>query len=461
MSRILIVDDEALIRKSLGQMLGRKGYQVTTAATADEARRVFQEGEFSLALLDLRLPDALGTDLLREFKAAQPDLLVIMMTAYGSVESAVEAMRFGAYDYVNKPFKSREIEVIVRLALEADLLKRQVKDLREEARSSTALENIIGTDPATSRVLDMIRKVAHNPDVTVLIQGESGTGKEMVARAIHAESARADQPFVSINCAAIPGNLLESELFGYEKGAFTDAKARKIGLVEKAHSGTLFLDEIGDMDVALQAKLLRVLEDRTIRRVGGLDQIPVDVRVLAATNQDLQDKLRSGGFREDLYYRLKIITIALPPLRARKADILPLAQHFIQDANRRFHKNVQGFTREAEGLMLDYRWPGNVRELKNTIERILILEDAEWISPEHLPPEILKGHATDDDRVWVPQEPEILRGISYDQVVDDVSRYLIREALRLAGGNKAHAARLLSMDRGTLRYQIKRLDLDA
>ncbi len=231
--------------------------------------------------------------------------------------------------------------------------------------------------------------------------------------------------------------------------------------MEKANTGTLFLDEIGDMDVALQAKLLRVLEDRTIRRVGGLDQIPVDVRVLAATNQDLQDKLRSGGFREDLYYRLKIITIALPPLRARKADILPLAQHFIQDANRRFHKNVRGFTREAEGLMLDYRWPGNVRELKNTIERILILEDAEWIAPEHLPPEILKGHATDDDRVWVPQEPEILRGISYDQVVDDVSRYLIREALRLAGGNKAHAARLLSMDRGTLRYQIKRLDLDA
>ncbi|RMG91142.1 MAG: sigma-54-dependent Fis family transcriptional regulator [Candidatus Dadabacteria bacterium] len=459
--RILIVDDEALIRKSLGQMLGHKGYDVVTAASAAEARKVFAPGEFALALLDLRLPDASGIDLLREFKGAQPDLLVIMMTAYGSVETAVEAMRLGAYDYVNKPFKSREIEVIVRLALEARHLKREVKELREEALGATGLGNLVARDPAMLRVLDMVRKVAQNPDVTVLIQGESGTGKEMIARAIHAESPRADEPFVGINCAAIPGNLLESELFGYEKGAFTDAKARKIGLIERAQGGTLFLDEIGDMDVGLQAKLLRVLEERKIRRVGGLDEVAVDVRILAATNQDLEEKRRNGAFREDLYYRLKIIHIDIPPLRDRKADILPLALHFIQDANRRFHKNVQGFSPQAEELLLAYRWPGNVRELKNTIERILILEDTDWIRPEHLPPEILRGRPPEEGGVWIPQEVEILRGISYDRVMDDVARYLIGEALRLAGGNKAQAARLLDMDRGTLRYQIKRLGIEA
>ncbi|MDW7709308.1 MAG: sigma-54 dependent transcriptional regulator [Deferrisomatales bacterium] len=459
--RILIVDDESLIRKSLGQLLARKGYDVTLAATAAEARRLFVPGEFPLVLLDLRLPDASGIDLLKEFKAGQPDLLVIMMTAYGSVGTAVEAMRLGAYDYVNKPFKSREIEVIVRLALDADHLKREVKELREENLSGFGIQQIVGRDPSMEKVFTVVGKVAQNPDVTVLIQGESGTGKEMIARAIHAESGRSARHFVGLNCAAIPGNLLESELFGYEKGAFTDAKARKIGLIEKAQGGTLFLDEIGDMDVQLQAKLLRVLEERTVRRVGGLDQIPVDVRILAATNQDIEEKLREGSFREDLYYRLKIITIPLPPLRDRRADILPLAQHFLQEANRRFHKAVQGFTRQAEGLLLDYPWPGNVRELKNTIERILILEDAEWIAPDHLPPEILKGPGGARDGVWLPQEPEILRGIAYDKVVDELGRHLIREALRLAGGNKAQAARLLSMDRGTLRYQIRRLGIEA
>ena len=457
--RILIVDDEALIRKSLAQVLSRKGYPVETAGTAAEARRIFSPGEFGLVLLDLRLPDATGLDLLREFKAVQPDLLVILMTAYGNVETAVEAMRLGAYDYVNKPFKSREIEVIVKLALEADHLKNEVRELRQEVARPFGLDRIVGRDPAMQKVFSMIAKVAQNPDVTVLIQGESGTGKEMVTRAIHTQSGGLDRPFVGINCAAIPSHLLESELFGYEKGAFTDAKVRKIGLVEKAQGGTLFLDEIGDMAIQLQAKLLRVLEERTVRRVGGVDQVPVDVRIVAATNQDLEERIRAGRFREDLYYRIKIITIALPPLRGRKADILPLAQHFLREANLRFHKDVEGFTQEAEALLLDYPWPGNVRELKNTIERILILEDAKRIGPELLPPEILRDRPRDEEGVWIPQRPEILRGISYEQVVDDVGRYLIREALRLATGNKAQAARLLSMDRGTLRYQIRRLGI--
>ncbi|MBI5440969.1 MAG: sigma-54-dependent Fis family transcriptional regulator [Deltaproteobacteria bacterium] len=455
--RILIVDDEALIRKSLSQVLSRKGYDAETAATAAEARRVFAEDDFALVLLDLRLPDASGIELLREFKAARADLLVIMMTAYGSVETAVEAMRLGAYDYVDKPFKSREIEVIVKLALEADHLKKEVKELRHEASRPFGLNQIVGKDPGMQKVFGMISKVAQNPEVTVLISGESGTGKEMVARAIHAEGARFDGPFVGINCAASPTHLLESELFGYERGAFTDATARKHGLIEKALGGTLFLDEIGDMDIQLQAKLLRVLEEKAIRRVGGVEQIPVDVRIVAATNQDLPERIRAGKFREDLYYRLKIISIRLPPLRERKADVLPLAQQFIQEANVRFHKEVDGFTREAESFLLAYPWPGNVRELKNTIERILILEDTRLIGPEHLPPEILRGRPRDEEGVWIPQEPEILRGISYESVLDEVGRHLVREALRLAGGNTAHAARLLSMDRGTLRYQIKRL----
>ncbi len=457
--RILIVDDETLIRKSLAQLLERKGYPVQAAATAAEARRAFAPGEFALVLLDLRLPDGSGLDLLREFKAAQPDLLVILMTAYGSVQTAVEAMRLGAYDYVNKPFKSREIEVIVKLALDAGHWQREVKELREEALGPSVLQNIVGRDPAMQKVFHVVQKVAQNPHVTVLIQGESGTGKEVVARAIHAEGHRADRAFVSINCAAIPTTLLESELFGYEKGAFTDAKARKIGLIERANGGSLFLDEIGDMDTQLQAKLLRVLEERTVRRVGGLESVPVEVRIIAATNQDLEEKLRTGAFREDLYYRLKIIGIHLPPLRERRADILPLAQHFLQESNQRFHKAVAGFTREAEGLLLEYGWPGNVREVKNTIERILILEDTDRIAPEHLPPEILRRQPREETGAWVPQEPEILRGISYDAVLDDLGRHLIGQALRLAEDNKAHAARLLGMDRGTLRYQIKRLGL--
>ncbi|NTU60132.1 MAG: sigma-54-dependent Fis family transcriptional regulator [Deltaproteobacteria bacterium] len=459
--RILIVDDEALIRKSLVQVLTRKGFEAEAAGSAAEARRLFKPGDFALALLDLRLPDASGIDLLRELKAAQPDLLVILMTAYGSVETAVEAMRLGAYDYVNKPFKSREIEVIVKLALETNHLKREVRELRKEASQPFGLEKIVARDPAMQKVFSMIRKVAQNREVTVLIEGESGTGKEMVARAIHAEGSPSERPFVGINCAAIPGQLLESELFGYERGAFTDAKARKLGLMEKAQGGTLFLDEIGDMDTQLQAKLLRVLEERSVRRVGGVDQVPVDVRIIAATNQNLEERIRAGKFREDLYYRLKLITVVLPPLRERKADILPLAEHFIREANLRFHKEVEGFTRGGEGLLLDYGWPGNVRELKNTIERILILEDARLIGPEHLPPEVLRGRPKDEDGVWIPQEPEILRGVSFEDVLDGVGRHLIREALRLASGNKAQAARLLSMDRGTLRYQIKRLGFEA
>lgn len=457
---ILIVDDEALIRKSLSQVLSRRGYQVTTAASAAEARAAFTPGEYALALLDLRLPDGSGVDLLREFREAQDDLLAILMTAYGNVESAVEAMRLGAYDYVNKPFKSHEIEVIVRLALETGGLKRQVRELRQEALRPYGLQNLKSEDPVMEKVFDTVRRVVTTPvEIPVLILGESGTGKEVVARAIHAESDRHGGPFVAINCAAIPDHLLESELFGHEKGAFTDAKARKVGLLERAAGGTVFLDEIGDMDLALQAKLLRVLENRTVRRVGGAEQISLDARLVAATNTSLEQAIAAGRFREDVYYRLKLIQITLPPLRERRGDILPLAEHFLAEANQRFHKQVSGISAAAGKLLLAYPWPGNVRELKNTVERILILEDCETIEPSHLPPEIRHPGREPAAGSHLPGTEEILEGISYDDVLDGVGRHLIEEALRLADGNKAQAARLLSLDRGTLRYNIKRMGL--
>lgn len=459
--KILIVDDEALIRKSLRQILEGKGYRAAVAASAGEARSVFTPGEFNLALMDLRLPDGSGIELLREFKEAQPDLVVIMMTAFGSIESAVDAMRLGAYDYVNKPFKSREIEVIVRLALETGSLKREVRELREESLRPYGLANMVSRDPAMNRVFGMVKKIVTTPpEVPVLILGDSGTGKEMIARAIHAESDRHEGPFVAINCAAIPSQLLESELFGHEKGAFTDAKARKIGLMERGQGGTVFLDEIGDMDLNLQVKLLRVLEDRKVRRIGGSELVPLDARILAATNRSPEDAIREGRFREDLYYRLKLINIQLPPLRDRRADVVPLAEHFIEAANARFHKKVKGLDGEAERMLTAYDWPGNVRELKNTIERILILEDAETITAAHLPPEI-SGMAQQNDCVpGIPTASQITTGIDYEQVLNSIGRGIIAEALRLAGGNKAKAARMLNMDRGTLRYNIARMGLE-
>jgi len=459
--RILIVDDEALIRKSLSHGLIRKGYEVETAASGAEARALFAPGEFDLILLDLRLPDTSGIDLLREFKEAQEDILVIMMTAYGTPESAEEATLLGAYDYVNKPFKSREIEVIIRLAIEAGSLKREVKALHEDAASPYSLDNMKSEDPSMLKVFDMVRKVVTTPEVPVLIQGESGTGKEMVARAIHAESDRHDKPFIAINCAAIPDHLMESEFFGHEKGSFTDAKGRKIGLMERGEGGTVFLDEIGEMSLPLQAKLLRVLEERTLRRIGGARDIPLDIRIIAATNRSLEEAIKEGSFREDIYYRLKLINITLPPLRLRRGDILPLARHFIELSNVRFHKQVKGLTEEAARELGEYHWPGNIRELKNTIERILILEETEYIDAEHLPPEIRGREGANLSGMILPQGEEIEGGIDYEAFLTEVGRHLISEALRIAGGNKAKAARLLYMDRGTLRYNIKRMEIEA
>ena len=455
-NRILIIDDEKLIRESLTHLLTGVGYRVEVAGRVDDAKVQIAKEVYDLILIDLRLPDGSGIDLMRHIHdQVNYAPLCIMMTAYGSVDTAVEAMKYGAYDYINKPFKSKEILLIVKLALETGKLKREVRDIvKEQSRT----HDIISVDPLMERVMTMVRKVAGNRDVSVLIQGESGTGKELVAKAIHNLSERSSMPFVSINCASIPGNLLESELFGYEKGAFTDAKSRKLGLLEKGDGGTVFLDEIGDMEAPLQAKLLRVLEESKFRRLGSVDDITIDTRFVSATNQSLEKLIEENRFREDLYYRLKVINIIVPPLRERRQDIELLLKFFFDHFNQKFKKNVSEISTGALELLQNYQWRGNVRELKNMVERIMILEDAEIITEEHLPLEVFSA-SRDKGKfgLALPREYDFRQGIDFNELVKSFSSYLIEEAMKVAGGNKAKTARLLNMDRGTLRYQIKKL----
>jgi len=455
-NRILIIDDEKLIRESLTHLLVGAGYRVEVAGRVADARELVAREVYDLILIDLRLPDGSGIDLLRYIhEQADYAPLCIMMTAYGSVDTAVEAMKYGAYDYINKPFKSQEILLIVKLALETGKLKREVRDI---IKSQSEMHDIISVDPAMERVMEVVRKVARNRDVSVLIRGESGTGKELVARAIHYLSERFDKPFVSINCASIPGNLLESELFGYERGAFTDAKSRKLGLLEKANGGTVFLDEIGDMDASLQAKLLRVLEESKFRRLGSVEDIEIDVRFVSATNQKLEKLIEDGKFRDDLYYRLKVINIVIPPLRERRQDIELLLKYYFDHFNRKLKKNVREISPGAIELLQKYQWRGNVRELKNMVERIMILEDAEVITEEHLPLEVLSSSRDKNSfGLVLPREYDFRQGVDFNELVRSFSSYLIEEAMKVAGGNKAKTARLLNMDRGTLRYQIKKL----
>ncbi len=466
-NRILIIDDEKLIRESLTHLLTGAGYRVEVAGRVDDAKVQIAKEVYDLILIDLRLPDGSGIDLMRHIHdQINYAPLCIMMTAYGSVDTAVEAMKYGAYDYINKPFKSKEILLIVKLALETGKLKREVRDIVKE-QSQT--HDIISADPLMEKVMVMVRKVAGNRDVSVLIQGESGTGKELVAKAIHNLSERSSKPFVSINCASIPGNLLESELFGYEKGAFTDAKSRKLGLLEKGDGGTVFLDEIGDMEAPLQAKLLRVLEESKFRRLGSVDDIKIDTRFVSATNQSLEKLIEENRFREDLYYRLKVINIVVPPLRERRQDIELLLKFYFDHFNRKFKKNVSEISAGALELLQNYQWRGNVRELKNMVERIMILEDSEIITEEHLPLEVFSANRDKSKfGLALPREYDFRQGVDFNELVKSFSSYLIEEAMKVAGGNKAKTARLLNMDRGTLRYQIKKLgvsdsddDLDA
>jgi len=462
MRRILIIDDEPLIRKSLKVALEEEGYDIYTAETGMKGIAVTSTDNIDLVLLDIKLPDIQGLDVLTRLKSIDSDLVVIMMTGYGTIESAVSAIKSGAFDYITKPFKTKDITTLIKLALETRSLKRDVKRFIDKDRTFYGLDKIVGQSVAINDTIEMIKKISQVDSSTVLIEGESGTGKELVAKAIHFSGSRSSRPFVEINCAAIPPSLLESELFGYEKGAFTDARKTKKGLIEQANEGSLFLDEIGDMDGRMQAKILNVLQERKFRRLGGEKVIEVDVRIIAATNHDLRKDVHDKIFREDLFYRINVIHIYLPPLRDRREDIPLLVNTFIDEFNTLFAKHVRDIAPDALQILKEYSWPGNVRELRNIIERIMILADPELIQREHVPAEILdisgdQGDSRIAHRGFDFEIPD--SGIDFKEATELFQTRLIERALEKAEGHKGKGAELLNMDRFALRYLMKKMKL--
>jgi DNA-binding NtrC family response regulator len=446
--RILILEDEKLIRWSIRERLATEEFDIVEAETGKKAFALLKEEDCDLILLDHRLPDTTGLEVLQRVRDEMPETSVVMMTAFGTVESAVQAMKLGAADYLTKPVNLEELVLVVRKALDATRLRREVRRLRSERKAAQGDVHIVAESRPMKEVLDLLDKIiVSEAATTILLEGESGTGKNLIAKAIHYQSPRSERPFVTITCSAITETLLESELFGHERGAFTDAKTQKRGLLELADGGTAFLDEIGEMGPALQAKMLRFLEDRTFKRVGGTVDIQVDVRVIAATNRDLEEAVREGRFREDLYYRLKIIPILLPSLRTRPEDVPILAEQWLDHFNKEFHKNTQGFTREAMDHLRRHHWPGNVRELKNLIERILILQSNEWIGLEDLPRAIREGQPAAEVRGAIPVGTMTL---------EEMEKEAIRQALERSESNQVRAARLLGISRDTLRYRMKK-----
>jgi DNA-binding NtrC family response regulator len=461
MEKILIVDDEAFICENLQRILGEEHYDTTVAQSGEAALESLRRNHVDLVFLDLSLPDMHGLDILKHIKGVDPDLLVIVITGYASVESAVEALKMGAYDYIKKPFKADVIKLIVRLALETQSLKREVSSLRKQQEGLLADQPLIAESSAFKDILRQVREIARHADATVLITGETGTGKDLIARTIHTLSPRASRPFLEINCAALPENLLESELFGHESGAFTGARGRKLGLFEAASRGTILLDELGEMDLPLQAKLLRVIEDKKVRRIGGTQTVEVDVRIIAATNVDLQEAIKARRFREDLYYRLHAIPIHLPPIRERPEDVVALAKTFLSEYSRKYGRRFRGISPEAHRRLLSYGWPGNVRELRHVIERICILHDGELILELHLPKELTDPRESDLKELFpvdfvIPPE-----GINLEQVVDQFTHALIEGVMKMVNGNISHAAKLLGIPRGTLRYKIEKFQMES
>jgi DNA-binding NtrC family response regulator len=445
---ILVVDDEDLIRSSLRQRLEAGGNRVLEAGTGAQALAAVEDG-VDLVLLDFRLPDADGLGLLKRIRAADPDTLVILMTAYASVESAVEAMREGAYDYVQKPFDLEEVALLVERALETTRLRREVRALRARQSEPYSFDRIVGEAPAMRELKALLGKIAASPASTVLLTGESGTGKDLAARCVHYGSDRAAGPFMHITCSAVPEALLESELFGHERGAFTDARQQKKGLLELADRGTVYLDEVGEMAPALQAKLLRFLEEKAFKRVGGVTDIRVDVRVIAATNLDLEKAVAEGRFRPDLYYRLRVLPVHLPPLRERREDVPLLVKFMVDGFNREFRKGVRGVSSQGMERLAAHGWPGNVRELKNAVERAMLLSEREVLGPE--------------DFAWLGPGPEITGSFRLPpQGIDfaALERDLVTQALERSGGNQTQAAALLGMSRDQIRYRIEKFDLE-
>ena len=452
---ILIVDDDEVMRDTLSDVLRKRGYDLLAVGSGNEAISVITKNIIDLVLLDVRLPDQDGLEVLRKIKELDTDILVIMMTAYSDVQTAVSAIKSGAYHYINKPFELEELKLLIEKGLETKSLINEVRRLHREQRGKNQNSYLDGGSPQMQYVRELIETISKTYKTSVLIQGESGTGKELAANAIHYQSQRCHRPIVKINCSAIPDALLESELFGHERGAFTDAKSTKRGLLELADGGTVFLDEIGEMKPYLQSKILRFLETQSFMRLGGEREIKVDVRIIAATNRDLEKLVREGTFRKDLYYRLKVMVIEIPPLRDRgEEDILLLSNLFIEENNKEYGKQVRGFSEEGKRLIGGYHWPGNVRELKNVIERAMILSDQKWITSEQLPFE-LKETKRDEASVLDHGLLEPLGEIS----LEGIEKIYISRILNKLEWNKSKAARLLGITRTTLREKIRRYQL--
>jgi len=457
-ANILVVEDNEDLCQTIAEVMKKEGHSVRTAYSGEEALNHLEKGLTDLVLLDIKLPRISGLEVLAKIREQASDLLVIMITALTDARPAVEALKSGAYDYLLKPFELDELKLVVAKALETHRLKLEVARLKEQQRKRFPDSGLYGDSPAIQEVQNLIKIIAETPRTSVLIEGESGTGKELVANAIHASSSRADKTIIKINCSAIPENLLESELFGHEKGAFTDAKTTKRGLFELAHGGTLFLDEIASMKMSLQPKLLRVLETSSFRRIGGTTDITVDVRIIAATNQNLETCVREGLFREDLLYRLKVMVIRVPALREHTEDILPIAKMFIEQNNREFNKSIRGISLEASDLMLRYPWPGNVRELKNVLERAVILCKKDEITAEllHLEP-IDQSYAA---AVAAPaaepaKVPPPVRWEDASVTLSEVEKQHILQVLEKNNHNKSKTAKVLGISRSTLREKLK------
>jgi two-component system response regulator AtoC len=444
---ILVVDDEALIRWSLTERLKADGYEVLEADTGHAAIEKLPEG-VDLVLLDYRLPDTDGVSILRKIKDFDQDILVVLLTAYATIETAVEAMKLGAYHFANKPFNLDDVAALVERALETTRLRREVRQYRANAARPYSLQRIVGASSPMMALRHLVARVAVSPSSTVLLTGESGTGKDLVAKVIHYSSDRAARPFMNITCSALPEHLLESELFGHERGAFTDARLQKKGLLETADGGTVFLDEIGEMTPALQAKLLRFLEDKAFKRVGGSSDIRVDVRVIAATNRDLETEVNQSRFRSDLFYRLNVLPIAIPALRTHTEDVPLLVEYFIDGFNTEFRKRVLGATPAAYALLQQYGWPGNVRELRNVIERAMLLSDGDRLEARDFP--ALSAVAGTGNEFELPAQ-----GVDLEKL----ERSLVIQALRRSGGNQTRAGAMLGLNRDQIRYRIEKFDL--
>lgn len=448
---VLVVDDDKLMAWTLKEKLTKEGFKVNTAKNGKEAIEIIKEDLPELAFVDIFLPDIDGIHVLKEIMKINEEIPVIMISGSATVDTAVTALKLGAYDYIQKPINIQEVGIIAKKANESRHIKKEMNRHVETAKKKHGIDNIIGKSKQIKDILHLIQKVAESDASTVLIEGESGTGKDLVAKAIHYSSRRARNPFMDINCTALPETLVESELFGFEKGAFTDAKGKRQGLFELSDGGSVFLDEIGDIPMTTQSKLLKLIENKTFKRIGGAADIEVDIRVIAATNKNMIEEVKKGSFREDLFYRLKVIPIFIPPLRERKEDVLILANHFVKKFNVDFRKDVKGLSKKAEKAFLAYHWPGNVRELKNVIERSIILESEEQILVEHLPPEVVQGTSTNN----AEQFPDIVlseKGIS----LEDVEKDFLVQALKMAKGNQCKAAKLLGLSRYALRYRLKK-----